>query len=186
MALNSEQQKLNRDDIIEFIQDPDSDGDISDSDQSDSDVYDNDLHEEEEQPDTSNQRVYRWGRTMKQAHRGVNDYNKDEGSDSDETLLPHRNSGTMAWTQQTPGFISSLVINLAKDKMWHPIAIMTWIQTVFSCCTLQQFLVCWWTRTTPTIDSTWDKLDKRHPPVPDITESEILFLALIVQMVHDV
>jgi hypothetical protein len=36
------------------------------TDQSDSDVY-GDLHEEEEQPGTSNQRVYRRDRTVKQA-----------------------------------------------------------------------------------------------------------------------
>jgi hypothetical protein len=100
MAWNSKRQKLNRDDIIELILDPDSDGDISDSDQSDSDVYDNDLHEDEEQPDTSNQRVYRQGRTVKQADRGDHDYNTDEVSDSDETVLPHRTSGTMAWRHQ--------------------------------------------------------------------------------------
>jgi hypothetical protein len=48
MAFNSKWQKLNRDNIIKLILDPDLEGDISDSAQSDSDMYDNDLLEEEE------------------------------------------------------------------------------------------------------------------------------------------
>jgi hypothetical protein len=38
MVLNSKRQRLNRDDTVEVISDPDSEGDVSDCDQPDSDV----------------------------------------------------------------------------------------------------------------------------------------------------
>jgi hypothetical protein len=129
---------------------------ISDSDQSDSDMYDNDLHEEEKQLDTSNQRVDRQGRTVMQADRDVHNYNTDECSDGDETLLPHRTSGTTACRQETGApntriyqFTGrrqkNLTLHINKDST---------ADIVFMLC-FAAVLVCWRTRLTATVNSTW-------------------------------
>jgi hypothetical protein len=121
-------------------------------------VYHDDLHVNEKQPDTSNQRVYRQGQIVKQADRGVHDYNMDKCSDSDETLLPHRTSGTMAWRQQTdatntrirqfpdekPGKRQNVAPHINKDSTPDSV-FMLYFATFFG---------CWWMRTTTTTDST--------------------------------
>jgi hypothetical protein len=70
-------------------------------DQSDSDVSDTDERVEEEQLVTSNQRVYKRGRTRKQTGSGAQDLDTNKEPESDETLLPHRTPSTKAWRQQT-------------------------------------------------------------------------------------
>lgn len=87
-------------------------------------MYDNDLHDEEEQPVTFHQRVYRLGRTIKQANR-TTVYNTDEGSDSDETVLPHRTSGTMTWRQQT-GATNARIYAGYGDTLTDSIKRRTW------------------------------------------------------------
>jgi hypothetical protein len=87
IATNSKRKRLNRDDIVELILDPDSDDDVSVCDQSDSDVSDTDEHDEEEQLVTSSQRVYKRGRTTKQTGWGAQELDVNKDSESDKTLL---------------------------------------------------------------------------------------------------
>jgi hypothetical protein len=69
MASNSKWEGLNRDNIAELICDPDSDRDICDCDVPDSDVSDKKLYDEEEQPVTSDWRLYKWHQPMNQTDR---------------------------------------------------------------------------------------------------------------------
>jgi hypothetical protein len=114
MATSSERKRLNRDNIVELILDPDSSDDVSVCDQSDSDMSDTDEHDEEEQLVTSSQRVYKRGRMTKQTGWGAQDFT-DKDSESDETLLPHTCLGTMAWRQQTVA-TSTRVHQFTDDK----------------------------------------------------------------------
>jgi hypothetical protein len=111
MATDSKQKRLNRDDIVELILDPDSD-DIS-VDQSDSDVSDTDKHNGGELLVTSNQRVYKGGQMMKQTGWGAQDLDTDKDSKG-ESLLPHATAGTMAWRQT--GATNTRIQQFTGDK----------------------------------------------------------------------
>jgi hypothetical protein len=160
MAMNSKRKRLNRDDIVELILDPDSDDDVSVCDQSDSEVSDTDGHDEEEQLVTFNQRVYKRGRTMKQTGWGAQELDTNKDSESDETLLPHTNPGTKAcrqthatstrihqFTGDKTGMRRNVAPHINKDSTPDSV----------SCCILQQLLFWWWRKRTGTIDSTWTR-----------------------------
>jgi hypothetical protein len=114
-ATSSKRKRLNRDDTLELTLHPDYDDDVSVCDQSDSDMSETDEHDEEEQLVTSNQRMYKRGRTTKQTDWGVQDLDTNKRSERDETPLPHTTAGTKAWTQQTHA-TSTRICQFTGDK----------------------------------------------------------------------
>jgi hypothetical protein len=133
---------------------------------------------------------HRQGRTVKQANRGVHDYNTDESSDRDETLLPHRTSGSTVWRQQT-GATHTRIHQFTGDK---PRKRQNVALNINNDSTHSVFMLYFAAVSSLLVGETnryyrqyLDTLDERPSPVPDITESEmLLFLALIIQMGHDV
>lgn len=69
---------------------------------------------------------------MNQTDMGASDYNTDRCSDSDDYSYIHLQ--VLQHGDNIPVFISSLVIKLTHDKIWHPIHIKTLLPTLFSYC----------------------------------------------------
>jgi hypothetical protein len=187
VATNSKRKRLNRDDIVELILDPDFNYDVSVCDQSDSDVFDSDEHDEEGQLVTSNRRVYKWGLTTKQTGWGAQDLDTNKDSESDRTLLPHTTPGTKAWRQQTDA-TSTRIHQFTGDKTGMRQNVTPHINkhsTPYSV-----FMLYFAAVITLVVEETnqyhrqyLDTLDNGPSSAPDITEFEMfLFLAIIVQM----